>query len=97
MYNIPMGKYANPTNRLGIYEAEDELYVQSDMDKYVRKVAPHVPQNFTPVVYEIDGTHGISTDPDQVSGFCLLRDAGHHKCDLRNTFTSVADFSVGRW
>ncbi|GJN77804.1 hypothetical protein PLIIFM63780_001297 [Purpureocillium lilacinum] len=63
MYKIPMGKTANPSNRLGIFEAEQEMYVQSDMDMYVAVHAPYVPQNFTPEVYEIDGTVGTSDNP----------------------------------
>ncbi|UNI14693.1 Tripeptidyl-peptidase I [Purpureocillium takamizusanense] len=72
MYNIPMGKHANPSNRLGIFELEGEFYVQSDMDRYVKRFAPYVPQNFTPVVYEIDGTPGVSTDINKAGGECML-------------------------
>ncbi|KAJ6446394.1 peptidase S8/S53, subtilisin/kexin/sedolisin [Purpureocillium lavendulum] len=49
MYNIPSGSKAHPSNKLGIFEEDQEYYVQSDMDKYVKLVAPWVPLNFTPV------------------------------------------------
>jgi len=72
MYNIPMGKTAHPGNKLGIFEAEHQMYVQSDMDRFVATYAPHVPQNFTPEVYEIDGTPGTSDNPHDVSHLRVL-------------------------
>ncbi|KAJ6437187.1 protease S8 tripeptidyl peptidase I [Purpureocillium lavendulum] len=72
MYQIPDGKLANPSNRLGIFEVDGEAFVQSDMDTFTKYFAPHVPAGTVPLVYNIDNSTGISTDPYHAGGECML-------------------------
>ncbi|KAJ6447263.1 tripeptidyl-peptidase I [Purpureocillium lavendulum] len=77
MYNIPPGKTANPANRLGIFQGNQgsivQYYIQSDMDMFVQKYAPWVPQNFTPAAaYGINNATTISTNPKLSGDECQL-------------------------
>jgi len=66
MYNIPQARLAHPSNKLGIYELNGDAYVQSDLDMFTNLYAPYVPPGTAPLVHNIDGSNGISEDPDMV-------------------------------
>ncbi|KAL3963207.1 hypothetical protein ACCO45_000211 [Purpureocillium lilacinum] len=63
MYQIPDGKLAHPSNRLGIFQTDGNYYVQSSMDIFTKAFAPHVPAGTMPKVYNIDNATGTSEDP----------------------------------
>ncbi len=67
MYQIPDGKLAHPSNRLGIFQTDGNYYVQSSMDIFTKAFAPHVPAGTMPKVYNIDNATGTSEDPWVVS------------------------------
>ena len=64
MYKIPDGKLAAKSNRLGIFELDEEKYAQKDLDQFYKSFAPSIPAGFGPKVAGIDG----GTAPGPVSG-----------------------------
>ncbi len=54
MYNITAGTLSNASNRLGIYESDDEMHKQSDLDKFYSSFATNIPKGFGPKIDLID-------------------------------------------
>ncbi|KAM3438352.1 hypothetical protein NHJ13734_004225 [Beauveria thailandica] len=50
MYNIPVGTLADPSNKMGIYQSENQKYAQEDLDKYFTLMAPEIPNGTHPEV-----------------------------------------------
>ncbi|KAM3459880.1 hypothetical protein NHJ6243_006416 [Beauveria neobassiana] len=50
MYSIPDGKLSNPSNRLGLFESDDELFQQGDLSTFFALFAAYIPATFTPKV-----------------------------------------------
>lgn len=59
-YRIPDGKLADASNKLGIFETDDQKYGQDDFDQFVEAAAPHVPKGTAPTVRNIDGVNGTA-------------------------------------
>ncbi|OAA56409.1 Peptidase S8/S53, subtilisin/kexin/sedolisin [Cordyceps fumosorosea ARSEF 2679] len=50
MYNVPRGTLAHPSNKMGIYESENQKYAQADLDDFFTLVAPEIPNGTHPVI-----------------------------------------------
>ncbi|KAM3449277.1 hypothetical protein MY3296_007053 [Beauveria thailandica] len=50
MYNIPNGKLSNPSNRLGLFESDDEYFQQGDLSTFFALFAAYIPATFAPKV-----------------------------------------------
>jgi tripeptidyl-peptidase-1 len=59
LYNITNGTLANPSNSLGIFEAELQFWDQEDLNLFYANFSPKIPQGTHPINEEIDG--GIAT------------------------------------
>lgn len=64
LYNITDGTLSDPSNRLGIYEADEQKYSQEDLDQFYATYAPSIPKGTGPKVDSIDG----GTAPAPASG-----------------------------
>ncbi|ORY58836.1 putative protease S8 tripeptidyl peptidase I [Pseudomassariella vexata] len=61
LYKIPPGHLADPTNSLGIFEAELQFWHQVDLDLFYANFTPSIPQRTHPINYEIDGAPPVTT------------------------------------
>ena len=66
MYKIPDGKLADGSNRLGIFELDEQKYAQKDLNQFYKAFAPNIPAGFGPKVDGIDG--GSAPGPVQGAG-----------------------------
>lgn len=64
MYNITDGTLADKSNRLGIFEIDDQKYAQKDLNQFYKSFAPSIPAGTGPKVDNIDG----GSAPGPVSG-----------------------------
>ncbi|KAJ6783317.1 hypothetical protein PWT90_02552 [Aphanocladium album] len=71
-YQIPRGTYNDTTNRLGLYEDDDEMYAQTDLDKFYQDHADFIPQGFGPKVDLIDWPSTATPDPQGAEGEAAL-------------------------
>ena len=55
LYNIPEASGSDDSNALGVFENQNDVYSQSDLDKFFAKYAPQVPSGTHPTINEIDG------------------------------------------
>jgi tripeptidyl-peptidase-1 len=69
LYNIPPGHLADPTNSLGIFEAELQYWDQLDLDSFFTNFASWIPNGTHPINVQIDGgvaqTTNISAAGDE--------------------------------
>ncbi len=72
MYNITAGTLSNPANRLGIYESDDEMHKQSDLDKFYSLFATNIPKGFGPKIDLIDWPKGTAPNPNNAEGEAAL-------------------------
>lgn len=49
MYNIPPGTLSDPSNMMGIYQSENQMYAQEDMDNFFTRFAPQIPNGTHPI------------------------------------------------
>lgn len=54
LYNISDATLANPKNKLGIFESNDEEHTQEDLDMFYGTYAPNIPKGFGPEIHLID-------------------------------------------
>lgn len=67
LYNIPPGNKSDPSNTLGIFEAELQWYDQYDLDLFYKEYAPWIPAGNHPININIDG--GVAeTDNVSIAG-----------------------------
>lgn len=71
MYNIPPGKLADPSNKMGIFELDGEVYAQEDLDNFFALTAPEIPKGTHPEAYIIGNTTASGT-VDQAGGEATL-------------------------
>lgn len=71
-YKIPNGTLKDSSNRLGLYEDDDEMYQQSDLDLFYSKFSPNIPKGFGPQVNLIDWPEGENPDPSNAVGEAAL-------------------------
>lgn len=55
LYDIPPGNKSDPSNTLGIFEAELQWYDQYDLDLFYNAYAPWIPSGNHPININIDG------------------------------------------
>ena len=69
LYDIPQASGSDEQNTLGVYENQNDIYSQDDLNKFFAKYAPQVPQGTHPSYTGVDGaqTPVQSTSP-KVSG-----------------------------
>lgn len=67
LYHIPPGNKSDPSNTLGIFEAELQWYDQYDLDLFYDAYAPWIPSGNHPININIDG--GVAeTDNVSIAG-----------------------------
>lgn len=67
LYNISPGNKSDPSNTLGIFEAELQWYDQYDLDLFYKNYAPWIPAGNHPININIDG--GVAqTDNVSIAG-----------------------------
>ncbi|KAJ2966401.1 hypothetical protein NQ176_g10168 [Zarea fungicola] len=71
IYKIPDGTLKDPSNALGIYESDDEMHKQSDLDLFYSRFATNIPKGFGPKIDLIDW-NGQKPDPSQAQGEAAL-------------------------
>ncbi|KAH8895210.1 putative alkaline serine protease AorO [Thozetella sp. PMI_491] len=72
LYNITAGTLSNASNRLGIFESDDEEHRQSDLDKFYSTYATNIPKGFGPKIDLIDWPKGTSPNPNNAEGEAAL-------------------------
>jgi tripeptidyl-peptidase-1 len=55
LYNIPQASGSDDQNALGVYENQNDIYSQDDLNKFFAKYAPQVPQGTHPSYNGVDG------------------------------------------
>ncbi|KAM3549366.1 hypothetical protein ARSEF4850_008891 [Beauveria asiatica] len=65
MYNIPNGKLSNPSNRLGLFEPDNEYFQQADLGTFFALFAAYIPATFAP---KVDLINWGSSKPDPAYG-----------------------------
>ncbi|KKO98171.1 Pro-kumamolisin [Trichoderma harzianum] len=55
LYQFPNNTKADPRNIIGIYEAADSLFSQSNLNLFYKDFYPRIPQGFGPQIDSIDG------------------------------------------
>ncbi|KAI9688708.1 MAG: hypothetical protein M1822_001065 [Bathelium mastoideum] len=74
LYDIPKaGNDPSPNNSLGIYEALNQFYVQSDLDAFYENltatnVTNMIPAGTHPIINSVDGGNASSTNVSQAGG-----------------------------
>lgn len=67
LYQIPPGNKSDPSNTLGIFEAELQWYDQYDLDLFYKRFTPWIPAGNHPININIDG--GVAeTDNVSIAG-----------------------------
>lgn len=72
LYNITNGTLADPSNSLGIFEAELQFWDQEDLDLFYTNFAPNIPQGTHPINEEIDGGVATTNDSAEAGGEAML-------------------------
>lgn len=89
LYQIPPGTLANPSNSLGIFEAELQYWDQQDLDLFFANFTPQIPSGTHPTNHEIDG--GVATTT-------ALADAGGESMlDLELAYPIVYPQTITVW
>ncbi|TQV95436.1 aorsin [Cordyceps javanica] len=70
-YKIPKATLNSTSNRLGLFESDDEMYKQSDLDIFYKNFAPNIPKGTGPKVDLIDW-NGQKPDANQAEGEAAL-------------------------
>ncbi|KAJ4154749.1 hypothetical protein LMH87_000028 [Akanthomyces muscarius] len=70
-YKIPKATGNSTSNRLGLFESDNEMYKQSDLDIFYQTYAPSIPKGTGPKVDLIDW-NGKKPDPSQAVGEAAL-------------------------
>lgn len=87
LYNIPEVTSRDDQNALGIYENQNDIYSQADLDKFYAKYASNVPTGTHPTLNDIDGA------PTPVpSGSTLVR--GESNIDFSIAYSLIYPQSV---
>jgi tripeptidyl-peptidase-1 len=55
LYGIPQASGSDDQNALGVYEDQNDVYSQDDLNKFFAKYAPQAPQGTHPSYHEVDG------------------------------------------
>lgn len=72
LYNIPPGTLANPSNSMGIFEAELQYWDQEDLDLFYSNFTPRIPNGTHPLNKEIDGGVATTTNLSDAGGESML-------------------------
>lgn len=64
MYNIPEGTLSDPSNKMGIFQHEDQMYAQEDLNDFFARFAPQIPNGTHPIANLI-GNATANTTLDQ--------------------------------
>lgn len=71
MYNVTDGTLHDPSNVMGLFEADDEVHRQSDLDIFYSKYATNIPKGTGPKIDLIDW-NGQKPDPNGAVGEAAL-------------------------
>lgn len=71
MYGITEGTLKDPSNKMGMFESQDEMHQQSDLNQFYKKFAPKIPNGFGPKIDLIDWGN-TKPDPSQAVGEAAL-------------------------
>lgn len=63
LYQIPPAKYATASNKMGIFETENDIYSQEDINLFLANATQGIPQGTGPEIHLINGAKA-PTNPD---------------------------------
>lgn len=87
LYNIPQASGSDDQNAIGVYENQEDIYSQDDLNKFFAKYASQVPQGTHPIYNGIDGA------PKPVQGSSPLV-GGESNVDLSITLSLLYPQSI---
>lgn len=70
-YKIPEATLSSASNRLGLFETGDEMYLQSDLDDFYRRFTPNIPEGTGPKV-DLINWNGRKPNPQKAEGEAAL-------------------------